>query len=74
MIDTLLNKYLILLCSYCYRFYNLTGCYGCTSLLQAGFIIKIFIIINVLDIIIKILIIINVYIYIYILKKSLYIF
>ena len=54
LIATLLNKYLISLCIYCYRFYTLIGCYGCTSLLQAGFITKIFIIINVL------------YIYIYI--------
>ena len=44
MIATLLNKYLILLCIYCYRFYTLIGCYGCTSLLQVGFITKIFII------------------------------
>ena len=48
MIATLLNKYLILLCIYCYRYYTLTGCYGGTSLLQAGFITKIFIIINVI--------------------------
>ena len=70
MIATLLNKYLIFLYIYCYRFYTFIGCYGCTSLLQAGFITKIFIIINVIYI--SIYIYIYIYIYTFFDKKNLY--